>query len=723
MSALAGVIRWDSAPVSAPLLERLLDSQARRGGDRRGTWVCGGVGLGVSRNEWELRLGGPSKPAAEHDLVVVADASLYYEADLRAALRAVGVQPTSSTPAHLILSAYRAWGPECTDRLEGDFAFAVWDSRTETLFCARDPAGARPLHYVRLGDTVAVATCAAALLEVPGCPRDLDLEYVAELAVGLFGAADASCHAAVSQLPAGHWIAFQRSVTERRRYWTPPRATPFRRASLEDDAQELRHLLSRAVLERMDSQAPTTVWMSGGMDSTALFAAGTFASGESGPERALPPVSISYPQGDPGREDEYIAAILEHWNVPGHWVDIRDVPVVEGFATRAPTREDAFVHPYEAVTRALVARSRAAGSRIALNGSGADGLFSASPAYMSDLLYRGRWLACAREWRGWSRWRARPFYRWVIRPGLPRLVRAVVARARGGRRMAYHFERPRVPWLRPDAADRLMSSDRQLSYWTEPAGPGALGRELHLCLTYPVYARVTREIAALGFDGGIEIRCPYHDKRVIEFAARRPWWHKVRGRETKVILRRAMQGLLPAEVLRPRPRKTGFCTHHFASHACTALPAIFRRVFTDSRLADLGIIDVDALVRTAELYREGGAGTWAMELIWTLHAELWIRAQEGPAAWPLLHEVDSMAMAAASTRERVGASPDAVVGRESFTVIGPGPVAREAVAPAGSSLRSRDRSSVIGAVETRPEAAAIDRRFAGVPGTRSRTVR
>ena len=60
--------------------------------------------------------------------------------------------------------------------------------------------------------------------------------------------------------------------------------------------------------------------------------------------------------------------------------------------------------------------------------------------------------------------------------------------------------------------------------------------------------------------------------------------------------------------------------------------------------------------------------------------------------WPLLHEVDSMAMAAASTRERVGASPDAVVGRESFTVIGPGPVAREAVAPAGSSLRSRDRS-------------------------------
>src|SRR5690606_4084438 len=135
-----------------------------------------------------------------------------------------------------------------------------------------------------------------------------------------------------------------------------------------------------------------SIWLSGGWDSPAVFAAGQAALRASGDPRSLLPVSISYPPGDPGREDELIESIAMHWDVPIHWVDIRDIPFVDRPVERAAERDEPFGHAFEMWHRSLARGSRGVGAHVAFDGVGGDQLFQVSEVYFADLLRSGRLL-------------------------------------------------------------------------------------------------------------------------------------------------------------------------------------------------------------------------------------------------------------------------------------------------------------------------------------------
>jgi asparagine synthetase B (glutamine-hydrolysing) len=156
----------------------------------------------------------------------------------------------------------------------------------------------------------------------------------------LFGALTESCYTSISNLPAGWTLtrALGSAATLKRHWSPPPEATGSAVPSFEEAASELRARLERAVLERVPPNGRMSIWLSGGWDSPAVFAAGEAALRSSGDPRDILPVSISYPEGDPGREDELIQAIADHWKVPIHWVDIRNIPFFDRPAERAAER-------------------------------------------------------------------------------------------------------------------------------------------------------------------------------------------------------------------------------------------------------------------------------------------------------------------------------------------------------------------------------------------------
>src|SRR5439155_3180180 len=163
--------------------------------------------------------------------------------------------------------------------------------------------------------------------------------------------------------------------------------------------------------------------------------------------QALRPVSISYPPGDPGREDALISAIAQQWNTPVHWLDIRDIPLVDHPAERAAARDEPFAQAYEIWNRALARGGRAIGARVAFDGNGGDHLFQTSPVFLADLLWRGRWFALTREWRASSLHGVREFLQWAVKPALGSRLLDIATILRGGKRLHGSYERWMPVWI------------------------------------------------------------------------------------------------------------------------------------------------------------------------------------------------------------------------------------------------------------------------------------
>jgi len=313
--------------------------------------------------------------------------------------------------------------------------------------------------------------------------------------------------------------------------------------------------LAGAVRERLAPAGPTTVWLSGGWDSTAVFASGERVLRERGGGKHLRAVSLSYPPGDPGREDELIEAAAGRWGSPIHWVDIAGVPLLDGPGERAAGRDEPFAHAFEMGNRALARGTRALGSRVALDGVGGDQLFQVSPVYLADLLRGGRLPSLAREWRrtGLSGSGFHQFFHWAMLPLLPRWLRRSVAPIRGGRPLRGHLERPLPSWLRADFAERTGLLAREAAAAPPRDGMGPAAYETSWYLSHPYFPRAFACVADFALEEGVEVRSPLFDRRVVEFAVGRPREERAGGGETKRLLRRAMRRVTPTISQRRHP--------------------------------------------------------------------------------------------------------------------------------------------------------------------------
>lgn len=628
MSAILGVF---GPAVADGVVLRMLGTMRARGADRRAILRTPGATLAVVRHDWECddAFGGPATVVDGGDCVVVADASLYYRADLRRKLAAAGVPVAPDlAPTELVLAAYRAWGTDAARELEGDFAFIVWDRRSRRVTCSRDFGGKRPLFHAAFGESFVVASSMSAVVEHPGCSRELNLAVLAETVAQLRQGNDETAYLAVRELLGANTAVWSGGTVQLTRNWQPP---PFGEGSplhFEEAAEELRSLLQRAVSERFAPTGPTAVWMSGGWDSSAVFAASKSALAHGDGSRDVLPVSISYPEGDPGREDELIEAIAGHWHTPVHWLHVDDIPLIDRPEEGAAARDLPFAHTYEHWNRALASGSRAVGggARVAFDGNGGDQLFQLSDIYLSDLMRGGRWLSLRREWRTKGGRGVRNFLNWSVVPALPDAVRGVAERVRG-RVLPDLLRRTLPPWIDEEFATRAKLAERERASVRSANGERGWRREARFYLEAPLFPRAFQTLAGFGLEGGVELRSPLYDRRVVEFACSRPREERNSGRETKRLLRRAMRGLLPEHVLAPRTHRTGITTAYSDRSMRRVFPALMERVLDAPMLGELGVVNGAKIREGWQEFVRTGRNDLKIPLFLTLHVELWLRAR------------------------------------------------------------------------------------------------
>ncbi len=553
MSGIAAVWRLDGAPLHQATLDRMTERLAPRAADAVGTWLDGPVGLGhrmlhATPESLQQKL---PQAGDTGEVVVTADARLDNRAELMSALGLAHRAADGVSDGELVLHAWERWGEECPTRLLGDFAFALWDARRRVLFCARDPAGVKPLYYHLGSRLVAVASETKALLAIPDVPRRLDEIRIAACLVPGLEERVATFYEGILRLPAGHCLTVTPGGGTARAYWQLDPTRELRPGSDAEYAEQFRELFTDAVRCRLRSVSPAAAALSGGLDSSSVVCVAR-AVQEAAGTGPLPTYTARFPTIPRCDEGAYVAAVeaqggLAPRHLPGDTLD--PLGDLEGL----PGREDETFHaPGYYMHGALYRAARSDGVRVFLEGTGGDLVVSHGTGYLHDLARQGRWLALGREVRLLSRSFQRPSWR-TLR-GIAGAVAPPLFR-RAWRHLRYRgFLAP--PLIRADFARRIGLDERLRTAAPRWSGEDVEGarREHWRLLTSARLAAILETVAALAGAAGVEVRDPFLDRRLMEFCLALPASQKIRQGRTRVVARHALGSLLPPEI-RDRPGK------------------------------------------------------------------------------------------------------------------------------------------------------------------------
>ncbi len=543
MSGLAGVFNRDGRPAERTDLERMSTALAHRGADGAGTWQAGPVGL-AHRLLWTTPESlAEHQPLTQGALAITADARLDNRAELCAAM---GLADSGQPDAALILAAYAHWGAGCAERLLGDFAFALWDGRTQTLYCARDHVGARPFYYTATPRMFACASEIKGLFALPEVPRRLNERRLAAYLWPAFDDRAATFYEGVLRLPPGHCLSVTADGVRQWAYWTLTPGPELRLSSDDEYVAAFREQFAEAVRCRLRSAFPVGVMLSGGLDSSAVTAQAVAlrraAGGNSGPLHTISATFASLPKCD---ERPHIAAVVAAGGseVQTHFVAGDEAGPLGNLEAVLAQQDEAFYSPNLFLDAALRRTAQAAGVRVLLDGVDGDSTVSHGLGAIAELVGRGRWpsawaaaQAAARHFGANPR---RMLWVMGVRPFVPGPALEAWRWLRRGGRAA-----PQQRLLRADFAQHIG--------WEAPAapnhGPRTERAEHWQRLSQPVHTNYLEVESRVSAAVGIEPRSPFFDRRLMEFCLSLPAAQKIGGGWTRLILRRAMEGLLPPSI-------------------------------------------------------------------------------------------------------------------------------------------------------------------------------
>jgi asparagine synthase (glutamine-hydrolysing) len=278
MCGIAGIVQTDGSPAPRALLQAMTDAIAHRGPDGEGHWVEGPVGLGFRRLAIIDLSPAAMQPmvSVEHRFVLTYNGEIYNYRELRAELEALGVWFRSSSDSEVLLNALAQWGTAALDRLNGMFAFALWDRKERTLLLARDRYGVKPLYFAHANGRFAFGSEQKAILADPAFERRLDKRALLEYFTFQNLFTDRTLLEGVTLLPAGHYATLDLGKAEPKleitQYWDYHFREPTGRVDAAEYREELDRLFKQAVTRQLVADVELGSYLSGGMDSGSITA-------------------------------------------------------------------------------------------------------------------------------------------------------------------------------------------------------------------------------------------------------------------------------------------------------------------------------------------------------------------------------------------------------------------------------------------------------------------
>ena len=271
MCGICGTMEMSGRPVLKKDISAMMSALAHRGPDGAGSYVQGEVGLGHRRLSI-IDLNGGSQPISNEDgtLHIIFNGEIYNYIELREELLTYGHVFITQSDTEVIVHAYEQWGPDCVTRLNGIFAFAIWDQRDRELFLARDHLGVKPLYFTQRGSRFSFASEIKALLVDCDCERDVDLTALAQLFTLRYVPSPRTLFHGISKLPPACWMRVSHLGIEQKYYWKPVPVVNHG-ASPDTLLEQYQSLVESAVRLQMRSDVPVGLFLSSGVDSSALL--------------------------------------------------------------------------------------------------------------------------------------------------------------------------------------------------------------------------------------------------------------------------------------------------------------------------------------------------------------------------------------------------------------------------------------------------------------------
>lgn len=532
MCGIVGIIDHKSSTQGA-LVEGMLEAIEHRGPDDAGVFVdlVGGVALGHRRlSVIDLSTGG-HQPMSSVDgrLTVVFNGEIYNYLELKSFFKEKGLAFETNSDTEVLLRGYEFWGREVLNKLAGMFAFAIWDREEESLFLARDRVGKKPLVYYWDGNSFAFASEVKALMTLPACRRELDPQAVeAYLAFG-YVPAPLNIFKRIKKLQPGHYLCLRKGRLEVARYWFPEKTANHMPTRVEERLEMFRALFQDAVRIRLRSDVPIGLFLSGGVDSSAVAAECVRAG------QRLRGYTVAF---DEDQTDlPFATRVAQHLEI--------EHEVIHTSGDRVREDLDRIVWLYDEpfgdssnIPSYYISRAIKGQFKVILNGDGGDEAFGGYKHYE----YIGQKQALKRFGALMHLWDGKASDPWqVYFQG-----KAIFRRGERERLVGYHAETK-------DGVTKLIGQNPFLrAYHPHDALHLALWGDRHIFLPNDLLYKMDIALMSQGIEG----RSPFLDHRLMEWTQHLPTSDLLRGKDKKILLRTAFKGVLPSDIL-DRP-KHGF---------------------------------------------------------------------------------------------------------------------------------------------------------------------
>lgn len=621
MCGIYGLIHFDGMSAQPELLSRMGEATVHRGPDDEGRFAAGPCAIGMRRLSI-IDLAGGHQPLSSVDgkLWLVCNGEIYNYRELRRELEAKGQRFKTQTDCEVLLALYRVYGDEFLAHVNGMYAFALWDGERERLLIGRDRLGVKPLYLHRTAQRLAFASEAKALLALPDVAREVDpaaLESYLHLG---YVPAPQSLFRGIEKLPPATLLTIERGSVRSRRYWEVPQQID-RALSEQDWIDAVRANVTDAVRMQMVSDVPIGAFLSGGVDSSGVVAHMARHS-----DRPIKTYAIGFEGEGAERyynELPYARQVAQRFGTEHHEILVR--PDVVQLLPQLAWHLDEPIADSASVTTYLVSEFARRDVTVILSGVGGDELFGGYRRYLGH-----RYQRHFDRMPGWARRAARgvadrlPADRHSPLLNLSRYAKGFLAGAEQSFEDRY---RSYVEVFPSDAAYTLRRING-VPRWD--ALEAAFGRAysddaLNRMLVVDTETQLPDDLLLLtdkmSMATSLECRVPLLDHRLVELAARMPEDMKIRGGRLKHLFKRALDDVLPADIL--HRKKRGFGTP-MGAWLKKDLAPVLRHVLSDRAVETRGFFrseGVRQLIADHDASRVDGTD----RLLALLNLEIWAR--------------------------------------------------------------------------------------------------
>jgi asparagine synthase (glutamine-hydrolysing) len=625
MCGICGILKTDATQhVERNILANMNREIVHRGPDDEGYFVEGNVGLAMRRlSIIDVKTG--HQPIANEDetVWVVFNGEIYNHAELRAELETLGHRYRTLSDTETIVHLYEQYGRDCVKYLRGMFAFAIWDRRQKTLFAARDRLGIKPFYFHSDGKTFLFGSEIKAILAHPGVRTELNTGMLAEYLAFGYLSGPQTMFAGIDKLPPGHTLSIDAAGQVKIAcYWNlAPRLDEENRPR-EYYVETYRKMLESCISSHLMSDVPLGVFLSGGLDSSAVAALTSKIRGES-----IETFAVGYGE-ESFSELSYARQVAQHIGSRHHEVRLGQ----EEFFAELPRliwhEDEPMVWP-SSVALYFVARLARDRVKVVLTGEGSDETLGGYTRYAwtlansrMDRVYRSMTPAFFRQWIRSG------IGSGLLTSSLRRKLEHTFLGRDGASWPSFYFDNFYSAFSAMEQGELLTPSAREqsgdayassMAYWENSSG-NLLHRLLNTDIrTYMVELLMKQDQMSMA--ASIESRVPFLDHVLVEFTARIPMKYSIRGLSGKQILKSAVKDLLPHSIV--HRQKMGFPTpweHWLAGPQFDDL----EKMLLEPRTLERGLVQRDAVRRLFAEHRaarrDNGNRIWRL-----LNLEIWQR--------------------------------------------------------------------------------------------------